>query len=997
MQNAATSAYGTKAPAGSLTTAGNAAVVAGRDAVFDQSTVSAGQVAYVNAGRDARFTAATISGGTGVGVVAGQDIISDTVTDHQASTTWRQQGRDRTSTVATQDTVRGSTFTSGGDVTLQARRDVALTAANLKADGAAGVIAGRDINLAAGANTQTQTQDSVSKHGKTITHGEADSSTVVGTTISGAHGVVMVAGQDINATAATITSANGTVAMHADRDVNLLAGQSTHDESVNTTSKKSGLLKKSTTATHDESHDSIAVGTAISGSNVVIDAGRDINAQAAQVSAEHGLAVSAVRDVNLLDAHDVHTEEHDTTIKKSSAFGSNLDLGRPGRKSATTVTEQSMDDTVHGTTLSGGDGVVITAGRDVNAMAASVTSTNGAVGIHADRDVNLLSGTNTQDSSSDIRNKSSGHFYGSKTVTTHDSVSDSQAVGTTISGHSGVLIDAGRNVLTVGGSIQSDAGGIAVTAGDQIAMLAANSTHGTDHSDKTREAGFEQAPNMHQGTRKQEIQTEQVTAQGTTLNAHGPIMLASGGDQTYQAVNVHSDTGTALISGGAINFVTATNSDVYERNSSKHNVAYGAKDYRESVDTIEAQSNFSGPLVMSAADGITVGIGQKQGETQAEAIARAAGANPSSSWLYTLQANPDVTWQSVAEQHTDNHTHQEGVSSAAAVVITAVVTYFTAGLASGLVGSISGAAAGSGTAMAAAGTSAATGAAVSAGFANAAISGAIAGGVGGAVNAGSQGYDWKTAALHGAITGGLTGYLSAGTYYSNPINGINEAGSDIAIGNWDALGEMGLHIATAQGAGRLEEKAAQSLGLNGDQLNWILMAGSIAGNEVVGTRYKAVDAGHPQGYEPFDQTGGTGVVGYDNRGVAGLPFDTIDMVLNFQGLPDATVSDVVNNQGANGANQAAPKDLTCHSLGTATCSYLGWNGLVPGNIYLASVPVGIVAPPSATVIIGNGDAVNGFYAGKLLNWNADIVPINFIVGHPFNNYKIYVDEAASKK
>ena len=70
---------------------------------------------------------------------------------------------------------------------------------------------------------------------------------------------------------------------------------------------------------------------------------------------------------------------------------------------------------------------------------------------------------------------------------------------------------------------------------------------------------------------------------------------------------------------------------------------------------------------------------------------------------------------------------------------------------------------------------------------------------------------------------------------------------------------------------------------------------------------------------------------------------------------------------------------------------------MPGNIYLASVPVGIVAPPSATVIIGNGDAVNGFYAGKLLNWNADIVPINFIVGHPFDNYKIYVDEAASKK
>jgi len=210
---------------------------------------------------------------------------------------------------------------------------------------------------------------------------------------------------------------------------------------------------------------------------------------------------------------------------------------------------------------------------------------------------------------------------------------------------------------------------------------------------------------------------------------------------------------------------------------------------------------------------------------------------------------------------------------------------------------------------------------------------------------------------------------------------------------------MGLHIATTQVAGKLEQQAAKGLGLNGDQLNWILMAGSIAGNELpaVGSRFRTVDADHPYGYDSFDQTGGTGVVGYNNRGTIGLAFDTIDMALNFQGLPDASVAAVANNQDASGVNQAAPKDLTCHSLGTATCSYLGWNGLVRGDIYLASVPLGVIAPPDATVIIGNGDAVNGFYAGKLFNWNADIEPIHFITGHPFENYKSYVDEAASKK
>jgi hypothetical protein len=37
--------------------------------------------------------------------------------------------------------------------------------------------------------------------------------------------------------------------------------------------------------------------------------------------------------------------------------------------------------------------------------------------------------------------------------------------------------------------------------------------------------------------------------------------------------------------------------------------------------------------------------------------------------------------------------------------------------------------------------------------------------------------------------------------------------------------------------------------------------------------------------------------------------------------------------------------------------------------------------------------VNGFNGGMLFNWNATVVPIPFIVGHPFTNYKPYVDAA----
>jgi filamentous hemagglutinin len=305
---------------------------------------------------------------------------------------------------------------------------------------------------------------------------------------------------------------------------------------------------------------------------------------------------------------------------------------------------------------------------------------------------------------------------------------------------------------------------------------------------------------------------------------------------------------------------------------------------------------------------------------------------------------------------------------------------------------------GSGTAFAAAGTSA-TGAAVSAGWANATLSGIAAGSISQGVGAAVQGNDWRTPALYGGITGGFVGYLTGGTYYNNTINSVRDAGSYIAHGNWEALGNMGLDIATTQAAGRIEAKVANELGMNGDQLNWLLMAGSIVGNELssVGTRYKTVTDEKPDGEKDFGSTGGTGMRGYDNRGTLGLLFDTVDVVLGYQGLPDASVASAAYNQDANGINQPSPQNLTCHSLGTVTCSYLARNGLAGGNVYLASVPFGVVAPLNTTVFLGTGDAVNGFYGGQIFNWNATVVPIQFITGHPYENYKTYVDEAAKNK
>ncbi|MFC3607939.1 hypothetical protein, partial [Stutzerimonas tarimensis] len=167
--------------------------------------------------------------------------------------------------------------------------------------------------------------------------------------------------------------------------------------------------------------------------------------------------------------------------------------------------------------------------------------------------------------------------------------------------------------------------------------------------------------------------------------------------------------------------------------------------------------------------------------------------------------------------------------------------------------------------------------------------------------------------------------------------------------------------------------------LKPEELNWLLMAGSIAGNkwESVGSRFSNKD-------EDFYKSNGVAVRGVLNRGVEGLPFDAIDIALGYQGLPDASVKDYLATLGPESALSSG------HSLGTLTNIYLGSSGLAE-KVYLYSVPFGAVAPPNAQAVIGTWDLVNGGWAGKLFNWDAEIVPLK-PWEHGFENYKRYIEK-----
>ncbi|WP_045739282.1 hypothetical protein [Xanthomonas sp. MUS 060] len=63
----------------------------------------------------------------------------------------------------------------------------------------------------------------------------------------------------------------------------LTATQEQHDSVVDEQTRKKKFLSSKTTTTHDESHDSLAVTSSLSGDTVHIAAGHDLLAQGAQI------------------------------------------------------------------------------------------------------------------------------------------------------------------------------------------------------------------------------------------------------------------------------------------------------------------------------------------------------------------------------------------------------------------------------------------------------------------------------------------------------------------------------------------------------------------------------------------------------------------------------------------------------------------------------------------------------------------------------------------
>ncbi|EQA5827572.1 contact-dependent inhibition toxin CdiA, partial [Escherichia coli] len=216
---------------------------------------------------------------------------------------------------------------------------------------------------------------------------------------------------------------------------------------------------------NSESHQrSAGLTTITAGDSVMMSAGRDVSSQAAGIAAEDNITVRAGRDVNLL-------------AEESVAGGSSYS------KKKTVI-----DETVRqqGTEIASGGDTTVTAGRDITAVASSVTAT-GNISVNAGRDVALTTATESDYHYLETKKKSGG-FLSKKTTHTISEDSATRETGSLLSGNR-VTVNAGDNLTVEGSDVVADRD-VSLAAGNHVDVLAATSTDTFWRFKETKKSGL---------------------------------------------------------------------------------------------------------------------------------------------------------------------------------------------------------------------------------------------------------------------------------------------------------------------------------------------------------------------------------------------------------------------------------------------------------------------------------------------------------------------------
>ncbi|UUR72569.1 contact-dependent inhibition toxin CdiA [Enterobacter asburiae] len=274
---------------------------------YQGSNVTAGGNLLVNAGHNLDVTASDLKAGGSAGLSAGNDLNLNAEQTSESSRKGKSEshstGLDRT------------TISAGDNLVLKAGQDINAQAAALAAEKSVGLQAGRDVNLAAEETTQG---DSYRSGKKTVIN---ESVRQQGTEIASGANTQILAGRDVTTEAAQVT-AKGDIGVAAGRDVNLNTATESDYHYKEQTKTKKGFLSKKTTHTIEEDSATRESGSLLSGDNVQVVAGNNLQVFGSAVAGDGDVQLKAGNNVDIVAATNSDTSWRFKEEKKSGLMGS---------------------------------------------------------------------------------------------------------------------------------------------------------------------------------------------------------------------------------------------------------------------------------------------------------------------------------------------------------------------------------------------------------------------------------------------------------------------------------------------------------------------------------------------------------------------------------------------------------------------------------------------------------------------------------------------------
>ncbi|WP_310649320.1 hemagglutinin repeat-containing protein [Pectobacterium aroidearum] len=367
--------------------------------------------------------------------------------------------------VSGDDIVNVGGIIAGKSVSLQATNDITNTGGTVRATDTLLAQAGRDITVA------SETNHAESQNGSNrFSRDNIDR--VAGMYVQGDDGKLLLqAGRDVNLQAAQVVSSgeNSQTQIAANRDINMTTVTTGSNDKV-VWDKDNHITQTLTQVQGSE---------VTSDGNISLNAGNNINAQAAKLNADRQLALTATNDINLGSASSQEYLDMNSKVKGSGFLSKR-----------TTTTRAGYDATLANGSSLGGENISVSAGNNLNITGSDVAADRD-LALRAGNDLNVTAAEESRDSWSLKKTTKSGlmssggigFFVGSiKESSTSDTAALTHNNSTLGSVDGDTSLVAGNNIAVQG----SD-----VIAGNDINMVANNITIDAANNQSTTDTSYE--------------------------------------------------------------------------------------------------------------------------------------------------------------------------------------------------------------------------------------------------------------------------------------------------------------------------------------------------------------------------------------------------------------------------------------------------------------------------------------------------------------------------